>query len=62
MNQNREGWALPAAGRHPEIQMRKFGWCQRLAHPPVRDAAEDWGVSERRLGVIKFPLAVISAL
>jgi hypothetical protein len=29
-----EECGLPAAGRHPEIQQRSFGWRGRVRHPP----------------------------
>jgi hypothetical protein len=36
MKQRREGWALPAAGRHPEIQLPWFGRCEGVCDAPSR--------------------------
>ena len=33
MKRRREEWALPAAGGHPEIQLRKLGWSGGVGHP-----------------------------
>jgi len=35
MKQRREGSALPAAGRHPENQMRASRRCGRVRHSPA---------------------------